>query len=71
MVKLREDYIVRILPEDLDTLTGDDRLYIKTGNGDYSFYEKPSSTWTGYIHLTMTTLKCLRSRIRMTTHCNW
>ena len=40
MVKLREDYIIRIFPEDLDTLTGDDRLYIKTGDGDYSFYEK-------------------------------
>ena len=40
MVKLRQDYIIRIFPEDLDTLTNDDRLYIKDNTGDYHFYEK-------------------------------
>lgn len=40
MVKLRNDYITRINPEELDTLTTDDRLYVETEEGQYVFYEK-------------------------------
>ena len=40
MVKIRDDYIIRILPEDIDTLTSDDRVYVETSMGHYMFYEK-------------------------------
>lgn len=37
MVKLRTDYITRIMPEDLDTLTHDDKLYVEGKHGHYRF----------------------------------
>lgn len=37
MVKLRTDYITRILPEDLDKLTIDDKLYVEGKYGHYRF----------------------------------
>ena len=40
MVKLRTDYITRLMPEDIDTLTTDDKLYIEAKDGQYSFDEK-------------------------------
>ena len=44
MVKLRTDYITRLMPEDIDTLTTDDRLYIEAKDGQYSFDEKNTNT---------------------------
>lgn len=40
MVKLRTDYITRIMPEDIDKLTLDDKLYVESEYGNYKFYEK-------------------------------
>ena len=40
MVKIRDDYITRIFPEDLDTLTLDDKLYVETNQGQIRFSEK-------------------------------
>lgn len=40
MVNLRTDYITRIMPEDLDNLTSDDKLYVESKYGHYRFNEK-------------------------------
>lgn len=40
MVKLRTDYITRLMPEDIDKLTDDDKLYIESKYGYYRFNEK-------------------------------
>ena len=40
MVKLRTDYITKILPEELDTLTSDDKLYVDGKHGEYRFDEQ-------------------------------
>ena len=40
MVKLRTDYIIRLMPEDLDKLTDDDKLYVEDKYGYYWFNEK-------------------------------
>lgn len=40
MVKLREDYITRVMPEDLDTLTSDDKLYVEVKYAQFKFNEK-------------------------------
>lgn len=40
MVKLRTDYITRIMPEDIDQLTDDDKIYVEDKYGHYWFNEK-------------------------------
>ena len=40
MVKLRTDYITRLMPEDIDKLTDDDKLYVEDKYGHYWFNEK-------------------------------
>lgn len=40
MVKLRTDYITRVMLEDLDKLTDDDKLYIEDKYGYYWFNER-------------------------------
>ena len=40
MVKLRTDYITRVMLEDLDKLTDDDKLYVEDKYGHYWFNEK-------------------------------
>ena len=40
MVKLRTDYITRLMPEDIDKLTDDDKLYVEDKYGHYRFNEK-------------------------------
>lgn len=40
MVKLRTDYITRLMPEDIDKLTDDDKLYVEDKYGQYRFNEK-------------------------------
>ena len=40
MVKLRKDYITRLMPEDLDKLTDDDKVYVEDKYGHYWFNEK-------------------------------
>ena len=40
MVKLRTDYITRLMPEDLDKLTFDDKLYVEDKYWHYWFNEK-------------------------------
>lgn len=40
MVKLRTDYITRIMPEDLDKLISDDKLYVESKYGHYRFNEQ-------------------------------
>lgn len=40
MVKLRTDYITRVMAEDLDKLTDDDKLYVEDKYGHYWFNEK-------------------------------
>lgn len=40
MVKLRTDYITRIMPEDLNTITSDDKLYVESKHGQYRFNEQ-------------------------------
>ena len=40
MVKLRTDYITRIMSKDLDTLTHDDKLYVDSKYGHYRFNEQ-------------------------------
>ena len=33
MVKLRKDYIIRVMPDDIDKLTDDDKLYVEDKYG--------------------------------------
>ena len=40
MVKLRTDYITRLMPEDIDKLTDDDKLYVEDKYWHYWFNEK-------------------------------
>lgn len=40
MVKLRTDYITRVMPEDIDELTPDDKLYVESKYGHYRFNEQ-------------------------------
>lgn len=40
MVKLRNDYIIRVMSEDLDKLTDDDKLYVEDKYGHFWFNEK-------------------------------
>lgn len=40
MVKLRTDYITRVMPEDIDKLTPDDKLYVEDKYGHYRFNEQ-------------------------------
>ena len=40
MVKLRTDYITRLMPEDIDKLTDDDKLYVEDNHGYFWFNEK-------------------------------
>ena len=40
MVKLRTDYITRVMAEDLDKLTDDDRLYVEDKYGHFWFNER-------------------------------
>ena len=40
MVKLRTDYITRIMPEDIDQLTDDDKIYVEDKYGHYWFNER-------------------------------
>ena len=40
MVKLRTDYITRVMSEDLDKLTDDDKLYVEDKHGHYRFNEQ-------------------------------
>ena len=40
MVKLRTDYITRVMPEDMDKLTDDDKLYVEDKYGHYWFNER-------------------------------
>ena len=40
MVKLRTDYITRLMPDDIDKLTDDDKLYVEDKYWHYWFNEK-------------------------------
>ena len=40
MVKLRTDYITRLMPEDIDKLTDDDKIYVEGKYGYYKLNEK-------------------------------
>lgn len=40
MVKLRTDYITRLMPDDIDKLTDDDKLYVEDKYGHFWFNEK-------------------------------
>lgn len=40
MVKLRTDYITRVMAEDLDKLTDDDKLYVEDKYGHFWFNER-------------------------------
>ena len=40
MVKLRTDYITRLMPEDIDKLTDDDKLYVEDKYWHYWFNER-------------------------------
>lgn len=40
MVKLRTDYITRVMPDDIDKLTDDDKLYVEDKYWHYWFNEK-------------------------------
>lgn len=40
MVKLRTDYITRLMPDDIDKLTDDDKLYVEGEYEHYWFNEK-------------------------------
>ena len=40
MVKLRTDYITRLMPDDIDKLTDDDKLYVEGKYGQYRFNEE-------------------------------
>ena len=40
MTRIRENYITLLMPEDLDEITEEDKLYLDTEEGGYIFYEK-------------------------------